>query len=242
MQTEPPFRVPGSLPDAIAEYLGGAIADGRLRPGQRLVESQLCEELSVSRTPLREALRRLSAEGLVELSTRRGARVAELTEKSISDGFMVRAVLEGLAARLASVAPTKGQIATLEKLNTDMEMVVAARDAKGFFELNTQFHELIATASDNPYLASLQRNASMRSYRPLLLSLASSDHLRASITDHRSILDAIRSSDAAAAERNMVKHISNAATEAIRVTRRFWIEGGEGRPPSDPVNAHAEMD
>lgn len=232
MQTEPAFRVPESLAEAIAEHLGLAIADGRLRPGQRLVESQLCKELSVSRTPLREALRRLSAEGLIELSARRGAKVAELTEKSIRDGFMVRGVLEGLAARLAAASATEIHITELRELNAEMKEASERRDARRFFELNTSLHSLIASVGDNPYLASLQRSSAMRSYRPLLLPLATHDHLLDSVRDHGQIIDAIQAGDTDQAEVVMKQHIANAAIEATRVMKGFWTGPDSDSPPN----------
>src|SRR6266545_3093125 len=127
------FSPPASLADAVSDYLGRAIAEGRLRPGQRLIETQLCDELGVSRTPMREALRKLAAEGIVDISSRKGARVAELTRSSVTDVFTVRATLEALAAELAATRPDSYRVEELGELNGRMREELRVGNSSSFF-------------------------------------------------------------------------------------------------------------
>lgn len=211
------FSVPASLPDAISEHLGKAIAEGEFKPGQRLVETQLCAEFGVSRTPMREALRMLAAEGLVDISSRRGARVAELTKASVADVFLVRSALEGLAAELAAKRADIRGIEELRELNAAMRTEVHSGYARSFFDLNNSFHRGIALMTQNTYLGTLQLAAAARSFRPLFLSLSGLEHLEDSIADHELILRAIQDGDATRARQQMHRHILNAQREALRL-------------------------
>lgn len=220
------FHLPTSLGEAVADHLGKAIAEGRLKPGERLIEVQLCEEFGVSRTPLREALRVLAAEGLVELSSRRGARVAELSRQSVGDVFAVRTALEGLAATLAAAQITREEITRLEELNAEMRAAVTGGEPARFFTLNTEFHRLIAYASGNTYLETLLATAAARSFRPLLLWGSGASHLLDSSDDHARIAKALRQGDADEARARMERHIAKGQEEALRL-----LEGSTGSRP-----------
>lgn len=211
------FAVPASLAEAVADHLGKEIAEGRFRPGQRLIETQLCSAFGVSRTPMREALRMLAAEGLVDISSRKGARVADLTVESVSDVFRVRSTLEGLAAELAAREAAPEDIADLAQLNADMHAEVVEGRARGFFDLNSAFHRRIAVVTGNSYLASLQLTTAARSFRPLFMALSQIGHLLDSVRDHESILDAIGKGDPVRAKKRMERHILNAEREALRL-------------------------
>ena len=221
------FSAPASLSEAIAERLGRAIAEGRLRPNQRLKETQLCEEFGVSRTPMREALRIVAAEGLVEISSRRGARVAHLSSQSISDVFTVRMTLEGLVARLAVENITPSEIKELRAGNEAMRRAVRSGDARLFLVLNAQFHRLVGIASRNAYLASLQESAAVRSFRSLFLSLSNTRHLLASVADHGDLLNALEKRDPSDAERIMQKHVLNTKHEALRLAQKSWTHDSD---------------
>jgi DNA-binding GntR family transcriptional regulator len=223
------FRLPNSLGQAVADHLGRAIAEGRLKPGQRLIEVQLCEEFGVSRTPLREALRVLAAEGLVEVSSRRGARVAELSAGSVGDVFAVRAALEGLAATLAAPRITQSDLVRLEELNVDMRAAVTGGEPGRFFTLNTEFHRLIASASGNDYLRSLLVTAATKSFRPLFLWGSGSSHLLDSSDDHARIAKALHRRAGDEARALMERHIANGREEALRLLE------GSGRSSDEAI-------
>jgi DNA-binding GntR family transcriptional regulator len=209
-----PFETPLPLSAAIFQHIGRAIVEGRLRPNQRLVEMQLCEEFGCSRSPLREAIRMLAAEGLVTLTPRRGARVADLTPKTLRDVFEVRLLLEGLAARLAAEHRSQREVAELKAMNASMRRAVATGDLNLFFALNTAFHQAVARIGGNTYLAALQETAANRSFLPLFMFLSDARHLSAAVEAHETILRAIEQSDPAAAECAMLGHIREIQREA----------------------------
>lgn len=222
------FQAPSRLCDAVVEYLGRAIAEGRLEAGARLVESEVCAELRVSRTPVREAIRVLAAEGLVTILPRRGARVADLTPKIVRDVFAVRMAIEGLCARLAAEHTTPAGLSQLKRLNDSMRRAVEQADGQLFFSLNEQFHSQIAAQTDNEYLMSLQQTAATRTFRPLFLNLSNLAHYARSVDDHDAVLDALTRGDRASADRVMQQHILEAQEEALRLIQIF----ADSRVPS----------
>ena len=144
----------GALPLSaeIADWLGGEIVSGRLPPGTRLVARELSERLGVSMTPIREAFRLVSGEGLVELSSRRGAWVAEITTEEVEDIYECRAALHDLAARQCAVRASDHELAVLTKTANAMAEASRAGENEKFFEVNLQFHDLLLAASKNATL------------------------------------------------------------------------------------------
>jgi DNA-binding GntR family transcriptional regulator len=211
------FETPLPLSAAIFQHLGRAIVEGRLRPNQRLVEMQLCQEFGCSRSPLREAIRMLAAEGLVTLTPRRGARVADLSPKALRDVFEVRLLLEGLSARLAAEHRSDQEVTELKAMNASMRRAVETGDLNLFFALNTAFHQAIARIGGNAYLASLQETAANRSFLPLFMFLSDAAHLTAAVEAHDEILGAIEERDPSAAEQGMAQHIREIQREAERL-------------------------
>lgn len=208
------FQTPLPLSEAIFRHIGQAIVEGKLRPKQRLVETRLCAEFGCSRSPLREALRMLAAEGLVDFTPRRGARVAELTPKALRDVFEVRVLLEGLAARLAAEHRSDRDIEELRALSARMRQVVATGQSCEFFALNHSFHELLARIGGNDYLASLQQTAANRTFLPLFLFLSDQRHLDAAVASHEEIVEAVARGDSVDAEQCMWRHIRQIQREA----------------------------
>jgi DNA-binding GntR family transcriptional regulator len=223
-----PFEAPMPLSEAIFRHIGRAIVDGTIPPNQRLVETQLCAEFGCSRSPLREAIRMLAADGLVAITPRRGARVVQLTPKTLRDVFEVRALLEGLAARLAAEHRSADDLAELQSLSAAMRRVVQGGDEDRFFALNNSFHEALSRIGDNEYLASLQQTAANRTFLPLFLFLSDTKHLAKSINAHEEIVAAIERQDADAADEAMSRHIREIQEEAERLvgTRAVASAGG----------------
>jgi DNA-binding GntR family transcriptional regulator len=213
------------LSEAIFRQVGRAIVEGRLQPNERLIEARLCRAFGCSRSPLREAIRMLAAEGLVTLSPRRGARVAELTQKTVSDVFAVRLLLEGLAARLAAEHRSDADVAELHELNRKMRMAVRAGDSATFFKMNTSFHRAIARIGRNAYLATLQESAADRSLLPLFLFLSDFRHFGDAVSAHDQIIRAIEEGDAAGAARSMHRHLEAIHLEAERLVRERSTAG-----------------
>ena len=151
------FADVGTTADAVYQALRRSILDGELPPGHRLRSDALATDLNVSRTPVREALRKLEAEGLVNAS-RLGLVVRQLTEEDLTEIFYLREALEGMAARLAAENATRAEIDELHALFEDMEAVAARGDIAGLRELTGEFHLLVCRASHNRRLMqSLER-------------------------------------------------------------------------------------
>lgn len=206
MRTEAMSRV-----DAIAEELREDIRTGRLVSGQRLIEADLTERFTISRGPLREALRRLTAEGLVELQHNRGARVRQLTDDEVVALFQVREALEGMAARLAADAVAEGR-ANPQSLQTIVRRMDRALDQGKIGEyrvLNQQFHDLLMEMGGNDRLSGMARQLQTAVGRVQSATSLDLGAQRAGQSDHRRIAKAITAADGNAAEKAMRAHIRN---------------------------------
>src|SRR5580704_19519938 len=149
-----PSREDQSLHDEILTRLRDHIVEGNLPDGSRVPERQLCEMLGISRTPLREALKVLAAEGLVELLPNRGARVRPLSERDLAELFDVMGGLEALAGRLACENITDEEVAEIERLHHEMYGHYLRRDMHGYFQCNQLIHQKIVAAAGNSALSS----------------------------------------------------------------------------------------
>src|ERR1700724_398958 len=147
-----------SLHDEILIRLRDHLVEGNIPDGGRVPERQLCEMLAISRTPLREALKVLASEGLIELLPNRGARVRQLSEHDLGELFDVMGGLEGLAGRLACENITDAEIAEIERLHYEMYGYYLHRDMHGYFRVNQLIHQKIVEASRNATLRSAYAN------------------------------------------------------------------------------------
>lgn len=213
--TSPGFEPSEKLSEAVLRHIARDIAEGRLQPNQHLAELKLCDELGVSRSPVREAIHRLAAEGLVVLVPRKGAFVADLSPKGVSDVFAVRGQLEALTAQIAAQKATAADVAELEAINRRCVEAVDAEDFSAFFEHNDAFHRSLGDIAGNEYLQSVRNSAAARTYRPLFLYLSSIAHLRASTDDHEELIRAIAAGRDADAEQIIRRHLENARREAV---------------------------
>jgi len=196
-----------TLRERVHEHLKREIVANRYAPGATLLEVPLSEELGVSRGPIREALRSLEAEGLVEITPRRGAVVISLTKRDFLEAYQVREALEALGVRLAVPRLTE---AALDDLDDEIERMaehVARGDRDDFFDANARFHEALVEASGNRKLIEVYRRlmAQMGPYRGPSARLRG--NFERSIAEHRQIVAAARDRDAARAEAMVVEHI-----------------------------------
>jgi len=196
-----------TLAQQVYEHLRQAILTNTYPPDTPLPEEALAAQFRVSRVPVREALRRLAAEGLVTLIPRQGAVVRALSPKEFLDAYRVREALEALAIRLAVPRLSERDLAELERLHGEMQRCAAAGDADSFFDVNAAFHALFVDRADNAYLRAIYEPLmdQMRRYRSPSLDLRGG--MDRSIEEHRRILDAVRSGDADAAARLLAEHI-----------------------------------
>jgi DNA-binding GntR family transcriptional regulator len=140
------------LQDVVADRIRSAILEGDLKPGEWLRQERLAQEYGVSQMPVREALKKLAVDGLVEHAPYRGVRVIEFSPEDIADLFATRSFLEGLAARAAAARITDDEIAELKKIHTCMQAKLAPEDLSEYRDLNRKFHTLIFSASRRAYL------------------------------------------------------------------------------------------
>jgi DNA-binding GntR family transcriptional regulator len=196
-----------TLWERVYDYLRTEILDGRLQPGTELIEVALAGQLGVSRGPLREAIGRLAAEGLVTVSPRRGAVVRSLSKEEFLELYQVREALERMAVQLAVPRLTDEQFQELAELNDAMDAHAAKNKVDAFFDANLVFHARLFEAAGNAKLQNLYRQllGQLGSYR--LRSLTFRGNLQRSVSEHKAILRAARRGDAERAARLMAEHI-----------------------------------
>ncbi len=191
----------------VHEHLREEILSGRLAPGTELQEVALARSLGVSRGPIREALGRLAAEGLVAIRPRRGAVVRALSNEEFIEAYQVREALEMMAVRLAVPRLTAEDIVAMERLIDEMASRGDAEDVQGFFEANTEFHQRFFEVAGNRMLSELYRQVRGQIDRHRLRSLELRGNLRRSIEEHRAIVWAARTGDIERAVRLTSDHI-----------------------------------
>jgi DNA-binding GntR family transcriptional regulator len=203
-----------TLSDKIFQALVEAIVAGRLAPGQRLDEPSVCREFGVSRTPVREALRRLSGTELVEITPRKGVTVARIDVEQLTDMYEALAEFEGLCARLSAVRMTALEKKRLEMLNATRESRMAGGDRDDFAAINSEFHEALYQGSHSPSIASVTRNFRQRiePFRILQFVPGQTEH---TFREHDEIVRAILASDAERAWRAMRDHVTRVGVQAI---------------------------
>ena len=206
-----------SLRERIATHLREAIVSGDLPAKTRLIEPELARRLGVSRTPLREAIRQLEAEGFLSTIPRMGTFVAEVTARDLEDVYAIRAVLEGLAARQAA-EQTDGASAGLRTLLT--ELARKTTDYREYHEASGRFHEAVLTASGNQRLQALYHTLTHQVARLRRLSLAVARRPEVSLREHRRIASAILRGRGPEAERLMRSHVEGALAIVRRRIRR----------------------
>jgi DNA-binding GntR family transcriptional regulator len=182
----------GPLHQAVVAALRDLIVHNELPPGRRLNERVLCERLKVSRTPLREALKVLSHEGLVETLPNRGARVVQMTRDDVKHLFEVIGALESLAGRLACEHITDAEICDLKALHYQMQAKFIRRDLPGYFRDNQLIHRQIVAAARNPVLAATHESLNTRLLRArYLASQTNHERWAAAMREHELIIDAL---------------------------------------------------
>ena len=205
---------PKTIRELVYEEIKNHILSGYYRPGQRLIETNLAEELNVSRTPIRDALNRLEAEGLITSSPTRGLTVTKLSKDDIKDLYQARAVLEGLAAKLAALMATEEELRDFSNFIQKMELIYRKnKDAKNVKEIvtsNNQFHRIICQMSKNKVVFKMLADLE----NPITLvrstSWVNDERKHETFLEHRSIAEAILGRDPEKAQKIAEQHIYNA--------------------------------
>jgi DNA-binding GntR family transcriptional regulator len=195
------------LREVIFETLRNAIVNGDLRPGERLMEVYLAEQMGVSRTPVREAIRKLEADGLVLMEPRRGTRVAEISVKDIVDVLEVRSMLDRLATGLAATRIQPAQIKALEAVHKQYANHVLKENIEGAIKKDIEFHDLIYVASGNPRLIAAAASLREHIYRFRVIYLRDISKAVDVEAEHAGILEALRSGQEKEASAHAEFHI-----------------------------------
>ncbi|MCR5744060.1 MAG: GntR family transcriptional regulator [Lachnospiraceae bacterium] len=197
------------LRDVVFNTLRQAILKGELEPGERLMEVTLANKLGVSRTPVREAIRKLELEGLVLMIPRRGAEVASISEKNMMDVLEVREGLENLALELACQRITPDQIIELKRANVNFENTLSQGDVIAIAEADEHFHELIYKASGNEKLVQVINNIKEQMYRYRLEYIKDAKGRQRLVSEHKEIVGSLERKDLESAKRVMHVHLEN---------------------------------
>jgi len=223
-----------TLHDALVDRLREMIVSGTLEPGAKIQEQPLCEMFAVSRTPMREALRSLSAEGLVTHVPHRGATVAPITLRDLEHAFPVIAMLEGLAARLAAESMSDADIAEARALQERLEAHHAAGDLPGYYATNEAIHRLIWRAAGNPVLTRMIESLDARIRQARCQANLARARWADAIGEHRRILDELARRDGDAVEATMRHHLENKLVALRRTLGRQEAGGQTARADAGP--------
>ena len=193
----------------VADMLRDFIMTGKLNEGDKIDESALCETLGISKTPLREALRVLSVEGLIRQVPHRGSFVTKPTFEEIAEMFDVMSLLEGFCAREACEKMTPKDFSRLEKLHAKLEENFERHDQEGYIRINNQYHALVQKIAGNRTLNQIVEGLRKKILLYRFQSLNLKSRFEHSIGEHRDLLEAFRQRDPSRSETLMKKHLQN---------------------------------
>lgn len=199
-----------SLHQEIVSRLRDMIIEGELQPGERLYEIQLGESLGVSRTPLREALKSLASEGLVELIPGRGAVVRQFTRKDVHDMLVLIRAMEELAARLACEVASDDEIRRVRELHDRMRAHYEAGERMEYYRLNQQIHTSLVALADNPHLSAFHATLQARLKRIRFIGHEGPERWAAAMAEHEDIVAALEKRDVETLVAIIGKHLHNA--------------------------------
>lgn len=197
-----------SLTSLIFDRIREDILNGRYLTGDKLVEIKLADELGVSRTPVREALKQLELDGLVDNIPNRGVVVKGISQDDIDDILTIRLCIEGLVGQWAAERILDEEVKELEEIFDLMEFYTSKGDFDKIFELNTKFHETLYKATKSRYLEGVLKDFQLFIKSSRNNSLKTEGRLLTALEEHRNILDAIKNHDRESTRKSLVKHIS----------------------------------
>lgn len=223
METILPPDAPDGDVTAVAEWVADVLRDriikGVLPAGARIVERKLSAELDVSRTPIREALKLLQADSLIDISRHKGAQVKAYTAQQALELFDVIASLESLAAERLAERITQDQLDTLEQLHAEMLTRYHAGEADAYFDVNSEIHDTILMTCGNPILQQMHTKMMARARRGRFMAIMDPDRLRSAVEEHEQLMVAFRSKNAEAARQIWRKHLLNTGQSVTDVLR-----------------------
>lgn len=215
-----------TLPEAAAERLRTLIIEGVLLPGAKLNERELCEQLGVSRTPLREAFRMLAGDGLLIQLPNRGAQVVALSADDARHAFEVMAALEGLAGELAVTRVTDDDLADLRALQVDMETAHARHDLPAYYRINRAIHDRLNALAANPVLAHTYRTLNTRLHALRFRSNLNAAKWAKAVAEHRDMIAALAARDGTALREVLIKHLRAKMQAVLETMKNEQMPGG----------------
>jgi len=198
-----------ALHEQVTHRLRQMLVEGRIAPGAKLNERELCEELSVSRTPLREAIKTLAAEGLVELLPNRGAIALQLGEADILNTFEVMAGLEGLSGELAAQRIGEDALNEIKAMHFEMKAAYTRRDLSNYYRLNAAIHRAINTAAGNPVLTATYNQVNARLQALRFRSNQDGEKWARAMAEHDQMVAALEARDGTALRAVLVAHLDH---------------------------------
>jgi DNA-binding GntR family transcriptional regulator len=217
-----------SLHDEVALRLREMLVEGRIAPGAKLNERELCALLSISRTPLREAIKLMASEGLVDLLPNRGAVAVRLGESDVVHAFEVLAGLEGMSGELAAERITEVELAEIRALHYEMLACFTRADLSGYYRLNARIHIAINSAAKNPLLSKTYREINARVQSLRFRTNQNKPMWKLAMKEHEQMLAALDARDPAAARRVLVEHLLRKRDVVLELMR-----SGESAAPID---------
>jgi DNA-binding GntR family transcriptional regulator len=208
-----------NLHEATFQILKSLLVEGKIAPGSKLNERELAESLKVSRTPIREAIRRLAADGLVELIANRGAIAVQLSIADVIHTFDVIAELEGYSGELAAKNINDSTLSELEALQYEMMASYARRDLSSYYKLNLRIHRLINQAANNPVLATLFSQVNSRIEALRFRSNQDGVKWEKAVEEHQEMLDALKARDSNRMRKVMITHVTNKRDVVVQLLK-----------------------
>lgn len=203
------LTMPTALHGQVTQRLRQLLVEGQIAPGAKLNERELCEQMKVSRTPLREAIKTLAAEGLVELLPNRGAIAVALGEDDILNTFEVMAGLEGLSGELAAQRITPEELAEIEAMHYEMKAAYTRRDLSAYYRLNAAIHRAINNAARNPVLTATYQQVNARLQALRFRSNQDGEKWARAMQEHDRMIEALQKRDGAALRAELVAHLGH---------------------------------
>jgi DNA-binding GntR family transcriptional regulator len=186
---------PKLLSEDIADSIKTAIIKGKFKPGEKISEGELAESMGISRTPLREAFRKLENEGFIQIIPRKGAVVVDIDTDEAINLYEIKSTLEGLAARLAATNMRPKDISKLEKINEELKELIDKNDLESFYRVHTRFHEGFVKLCGNKRLIQMISNLNDHFNRFGIISLTLPGQFEQAIRQHAEIIDGFKNGD-----------------------------------------------
>lgn len=217
-----------ALHEQVAHRLRQMLVEGAIAPGAKLNERELAELLNVSRTPLREAIKMLAAEGLVELLPNRGAIAVSLTEEDVLNTFEVMAGLEGLSGELAAQRITPAELAEIQAMQFEMMAAYTRRDLSTYYAINARIHRAINAAAKNPVLLTVYNQVNARLQALRFRSNQDGEKWKAAVKEHEKMIEALSARDADGMREVLVAHLRNKRDVVLEQLRAASAQASKG--------------